>query len=129
MPIWTAQDGLGLAEQLDAAREAVRERAEDVANAQLQVRAKDCLQRVGSRGWAHAGLVRGANAARAGGACVFCATFDSLYFKPLAQQQVQRLDTEYRALRDEMDKEVGATGETAEKIKVRSVALTWQPRM
>jgi hypothetical protein len=31
------QDGLGLAEQLDAAREAVRERAEDEANAKLQV--------------------------------------------------------------------------------------------
>lgn len=59
----------------------------------------------------------------------FLRHFRLTVLKPRAQQQVQRLDTEYRALRDEMDKEVGATGETAEKIKVRSVALTWQPRM
>lgn len=39
------QDGLGLAEQLDAAREAVRERAEDVANAQLQVQRLDAAHR------------------------------------------------------------------------------------
>lgn len=61
-----AEDGLGLAEQLDAAREAVRERAEDVANAQLQV---------------------------------------------------QRLDATYRALRDELDGDMRATGDQAEKIK------------
>ncbi|KAI8466535.1 MAG: hypothetical protein J3K34DRAFT_524465 [Monoraphidium minutum] len=63
-----AEDGLGLAEQLDAAREAVRERAEDVANAQLQV---------------------------------------------------GRLDTAYRALRDDVDGDMRATGEQADKIKAR----------
>ncbi|GBF89300.1 hypothetical protein Rsub_02177 [Raphidocelis subcapitata] len=39
------EDALGLAEQLDAGREAVRERAEDVANAQLQVQKLDAAHR------------------------------------------------------------------------------------
>lgn len=38
-------------------------------------------------------------------------------FKRLQTQQVQRLDAEYRALRDGLDRDVGAAGEQAARVR------------